>query len=133
MLCQRRGMLATHLRVLYLEVLKNTGDITLAAERKWRLALKTYSPFGLNTVPSPKATMFNFSVFFEIFSLMKLTKIGNNPMRAGQKKNMFFLVMRCLNLLRRSSTTEKKHRGLRMVASLPLLLPTLQLRRRQIH
>ena len=51
---------ATHLRVLYLEVLKNTGDITLnkigrlEAERKWQLALKTYSPFGLNTVPSPK-------------------------------------------------------------------------------
>ena len=45
---------ATHLRVLYLEVLKNTGDITLnkigrlEAERKWQLALKTYSPFGLN-------------------------------------------------------------------------------------
>ena len=51
---------ATHLRVLYLEVLKNTGDITLnkigrlEVERKWQLALKTYSPFGLNTVPSPK-------------------------------------------------------------------------------
>ena len=51
---------ATHLRVLYLEVLKNTGDTTLnkigrlEAERKWQLALKTYSPFGLNTVPSPK-------------------------------------------------------------------------------
>ena len=51
---------ATHLRVLYLEVLKNTGDITLnrigrlEAERKWQLPLKTYSPFGLNTVPSPK-------------------------------------------------------------------------------
>ena len=51
---------ATHLRVLYLEVLKNTGDITLnkigrlEAERKWQLALQTSSPFGLNTVPSPK-------------------------------------------------------------------------------
>ena len=51
---------ATHLRVLYLEVLKNTGDINLnkigrlEAERKWQLALKTYSPFSLNTVPSPK-------------------------------------------------------------------------------
>ena len=50
---------ATQLRVLYLEVLKNTGDITLnkigrfEAEGKWQLALKTYSPFGLNTVPSP--------------------------------------------------------------------------------
>ena len=46
--------------MLYLEVLKNTGDITLnkigrlEAERKWQLALKTYSPFGLNTVPSPE-------------------------------------------------------------------------------
>ena len=46
----------THLRVLYLEVLKNTGDITLnqigrlKAKRKWQLALKTYSSFGLNTV-----------------------------------------------------------------------------------
>ena len=46
--------------MLYLEVLKNTGDITLnkigrlEAERKWQLALKTYSPFGLYTVPSPK-------------------------------------------------------------------------------
>ena len=49
---------ATHLRVLYLEVLKNTGDINkigqLEAERKWQSALKTYSPFGLNTVLSPK-------------------------------------------------------------------------------
>ena len=51
---------ATHLRVLYLEVLKNTGDITLnkigrlEAERKWQLALKTYSQFGSNTVPCPK-------------------------------------------------------------------------------
>ena len=51
---------AIHLRVLYLEVLKNTGDITLnkigrlEAERKWQLALKKYSLFGLNTVPSPK-------------------------------------------------------------------------------
>ena len=51
---------ATHMRVFYLEVLENTGDITLnkigrlEAERKWQLALKTYSPFGLNTVPSPK-------------------------------------------------------------------------------
>ena len=51
---------ATHLRVLYLEVLKNTGDITLnevgrlEEERKWQLALKMYPPFGLNTVPSPK-------------------------------------------------------------------------------
>ena len=41
--------------MLYLEVLKNTGDITLnkigrlEAERKWQLALKTYSPFSLNT------------------------------------------------------------------------------------
>ena len=38
----------------------NEGNITLnkigrlEAERKWQLALKTYSPFGLNTVPSPK-------------------------------------------------------------------------------
>ena len=51
---------ATHLRVLYLEVLKNTRDTTLnkigrlEAERKWQLALKTYSPIGLNTVPSHK-------------------------------------------------------------------------------
>ena len=72
---------ATHLRVLLnFEVLKNTGEITLnkigrlEAERKWQLALKTYSPFGLNTVPS-----------------------------------------------------------LRMVASTPLLLPTLQLRWRQLN
>ena len=42
---------ATHLRVLYLEILKNTGGKTLnkigrlEAERKWQLALKTYSPF----------------------------------------------------------------------------------------
>ena len=52
---------ATHLRMLYLEVLKNTGAIALnkigrlEAERKWQLALKTYSPFGLNTVPSPNS------------------------------------------------------------------------------
>ena len=42
------------------EVLKYTEDITLnkigrlEAERKWQLALKTYSPFSLNTVPSSK-------------------------------------------------------------------------------
>ena len=51
---------ATHLRVLYLEVFVNTGDTTLnkigrlEEGRKWQIALKTYSPFGLNTVPSPK-------------------------------------------------------------------------------
>ena len=39
---------ATHLRVLYLEVLKNTGDITLnkirglEAERKWQLHVLYY-------------------------------------------------------------------------------------------
>ena len=51
---------ATHLRVLYLEVLKNIGDITLnnigrlKAERKWKLAPKKYSTLCLNTVPSPR-------------------------------------------------------------------------------
>ena len=53
---------ATHLRVLYLEVLNNTGDTTLnkigrlEGERNWQLALKTYSPFGLNTLRSPKVS-----------------------------------------------------------------------------
>ena len=51
---------ATNLRVLFLEVFRNTGEITinkirrLEAKMKWQLALKTYSPFGLSTVPPPK-------------------------------------------------------------------------------
>ena len=53
--------------MLYLEVLKNTGDITLnkigrlEAERKWQLDLKTYSPFSLNTVEAAKLVKTSFN------------------------------------------------------------------------
>ena len=52
--------IATDFRVLYLEVLRDTGDNTLNkvnrldTERKWQLALCTNIPSGLNTVPSPQ-------------------------------------------------------------------------------
>ena len=83
---------ATHLRVLYLEVLKNTGDITLnkigrlEAERKWQLALKTYPPFGLNTVPSPKdsgVTPFVITYSATAVEAAKLVKTSFNKLKTS--------------------------------------------------
>ena len=80
---------ATHLRVLYLEVLKNTGDITinnivrLEVEMKWQLALKTYSPFGLNTVPSLKdsgVTSFVITYSATAVEAAKLVKTSFNKL-----------------------------------------------------
>ena len=82
---------ATHLRVLYLEVLKNTVDTTLnkigrlEAERKWQLALKTYSPFSLNTVPSPKdggVTSFVITYSATAAEAAKLVKTSFNKLKA---------------------------------------------------
>ena len=83
---------ATHLRVLYLEVLKNTGDITLnkigrlEAERKWQLALKTYSPFGLNMVPSPNDngvdSFVNITYSATAVEATKLVKTSFNKLKA---------------------------------------------------
>ena len=94
---------ATHLRVLYLEVLKNTGDITLnkigrlEAERKWQLALKTYSPFGLNTVPSPKdsgVTPFVITYSATAVEAAKLVKTSFNKLKA---KHPNILYKRCVS------------------------------------
>ena len=93
---------ATHLRVLYLEVLKNTGDIPLnkigrlEAERKWQLALKTYSPFGLNTVPSPKDSGFTpFVITYSATAVeaAKLVKTFFNKLKA---KHPNILYKRCV-------------------------------------
>ena len=89
---------ATHLRVLYLEVLKNTGDITLnkigrlEAEREWQLALKTYSPFGLSTVPSPKdsgVTPFVITYSTTAVEAAKLVKTSFNKLKAKHPNILF--------------------------------------------
>ena len=88
--------------MLYLEVLKNTGDITLnkigrlEAERKWQLALKRYSPFGLNTVPSPKdsgATPFFITYSATAVEAAKLVKTSFNKLKA---KHPNILYKRCV-------------------------------------
>ena len=75
--------------MLYLEVLKNTGDITLnnigrlETERKWQL--KMYSPFGLNTVPSPKNSGVTPSVITYSATAVeaaKLVKTSFNKLKA---------------------------------------------------
>ena len=82
---------ATHLRVLYLKVLKNKGDITinkigrLEAETKWQLALKTYSPFGSNSVPSPKdggVTPFVITYSATAAEAAKLVKTSFNKLKS---------------------------------------------------
>ena len=97
----------THLRVLYLEVLKNTGDITLnkigrlEAERKWQLALKTYSPFGLNTVPSPKdsgVTPFVITYSATAVEAAKLVRTSFNKLKA---KHPNILYNRCVTAFKR--------------------------------
>ena len=103
---------ATHLRVFYLKVLKNTGDITLnkigrrKAERKWQLALKTYSPFGLNTVPSHKdggVTPFVITCSATAVEAAKLVKTSFNKLKA---KHPNILYKRCV-------TACKKQQNLR--------------------
>ena len=93
---------ATHLRVLYLEVLKNTGDITLnkigrlEAERKWQSALKTYSSFGLN-IPSPKLLLcyppFVITYSATAAEVTKLVKTSFNKLKA---KHPHILYKRCV-------------------------------------
>ena len=39
-------------------------------------------------------------MFFHPLKLTVFSEIGNNPMRASRKQNMFFLVMRGLNQMR---------------------------------
>ena len=106
---------ATHLRVLYLEVLNNTGDIALKkigrleAERKWQLSLKTYSLFGLNTVPSPCSpkdsgvTPFVITYSATAMKAAKLVKTSFNKLKA---KHPNILYKRCV-------TAFKKGRNLR--------------------
>ena len=93
--------------MLYLEVLKNTGDITLnkigrlEAERKWQLALKTYSPFGLNTVPSPKddgVTPFIITYSATAVEAAKLVKTSFNKLKA---KHPNILYKRCVTAFER--------------------------------
>ena len=96
---------ATHLKVLYLEVLKNTGDITLnkigRLESKWQLALKTYSPFGLNTVPSPKdsgVTPFVITYSATAVEAAKLVKTSFNKLKAEHPN---ILYKRCVTAFKR--------------------------------
>ena len=98
---------ATHLRVLYLEVLENTGDINvnkigrLEAERKWQLALKTYSPFDLNTVPSYKdsgVTPFVITYSATAVQAAKLVKTFFNKLKA---KHPNILYKRCVTTFKR--------------------------------
>ena len=98
---------ATHLRVLYLEVLKNTGDTTLnkigqlEAERKWQLALKTYSPYGLNTVPSSKdggITPFVITYSATAAVAAKLVKASFNKLKA---KHPNILYKKCVTAYER--------------------------------
>ena len=95
---------ATHMRVLYQE---NTGDITLnkigrlKAERKWQLALETYSPFGLNTVPSPKdsgVTSFVITYSATAVEAAKLVKTSFNKLQA---KHPNILYKRCVTSYKR--------------------------------
>ena len=97
----------THLRVLYLEVLKNTGDITLnkigrlEAERKWQLGLKTYSLFSLNTVPSPKdggVTLFVITYSATAVEAAKLVKTSLNNLTA---KHPNILYKRCITAFKK--------------------------------
>ena len=103
------GCRATHLRVLYLDVLKNTGDITLnkigrlEAERKWQLALETYSPFGLNTVPSPKdsdVTPFVITYSATAVETAILVKTSFNKPKA---KHPNILYKRCVTAFKRDN------------------------------
>ena len=88
---------ATHLRVLYLEVLKNTGDITLnkigrlEAKRKSQLALKTYSRFGVNTV-------FVITHSATAVEAAKLVKTSFNKLKA---KHLNILYKRCATAFKR--------------------------------
>ena len=93
--------------MLYLEVLKNTGDITLnkigrlEAERKWQSALKTYSPFGLNTVPSPKdsgVTPFVITYSATEVEAAKLVKTSFNKLKP---KHPNILYKRCATAFKR--------------------------------
>ena len=98
---------ATHLRVLYLEVLKNTGYTTLnkigrlEAERKWQLALKTYFPFGLNTAPSPKdggVTPFVTTYSATAAEAAELVKTSFNKLKA---KHPNILYKKCVTAYKR--------------------------------
>ena len=98
---------ATHLRVLYLEVLKNTGDTTLnkigqlEAERKWQLALKTYSRYGLNTVHSSKdggITPFVITYSATAAEAAKLVKASFNKLKA---KHPNILYKKCVTAYKR--------------------------------
>ena len=93
--------------MLYLEVLKNTGDITLnkigllEAEKKWQLALKTYSPFGLNTVPSPKdsgVTPFVITYSATAVEAAKLVKTSFNNLKRNIQTSLF---ERCVTAFKR--------------------------------
>ena len=87
--------------------MKNTGDITLnkigllEAERKWQLALKTYSPFGLNKVPSPKdggVTPFAITYSATATEATKLMKTSFNKLKA---KHPNILYKRCVTAFKR--------------------------------
>ena len=98
---------ATHLRVLYLEVLKNTGDITLntigrlEAERKWQLALKTYCPFRLYTVPSPKDGGVTPFVITYSATAVEAAKLVKTPFNKPKAKHPNILYKQCVTAFKR--------------------------------
>ena len=116
----------THLRVLYLEVLKNTEDTTLnkirqfEAKRKWQLALKMYFPFGLNTVPSPKDGGVTPFVTYSATAVeaAKLVKISFNKFKA---KNPNILYKKCVTTYTRGQNLLVRSR----LGKAPLDNPTI--------
>ena len=73
----------------------------LEAEKKWQLALKTYYPFGLNTVPSPKdsgVTPFVITYSATAVEAAKLVKTSFNKLEA---KHPNILYKRCVTAFER--------------------------------
>ena len=97
---------ATHLRVFCIlkywriqETLNKIGR--LEAESKWQLALKTYSPFGLDTIPSPKdsgVTPFVITYSPTAVEAAKLVKTSFNKLKA---KHPNILYKRCVTAFKR--------------------------------
>ena len=93
--------------MLYLEVLENTGGITLnkigrlEAERKWQLALKTYFPFGLNTVPSPKDGGAIPCVIVYSATAVEAAKLVRTSFNKLKAKHPNILYKRCVTAFKR--------------------------------
>ena len=103
----RRTHQLPHTLTLGAAVLKNTGDITLnkigrlEAERKWQLALKMYSSFGLNTVPSPKyGGVIPFVITYSA-TAVEAAKLGKTSFNKLKGKHPNILYKRCVTAFKR--------------------------------